>query len=107
MLSHASQNQTGCAHRGAKLFASRHRRFLGEQNDVVIGGGLMQIKRSKADFVSQYPLGIEPRWSMSRVLEHRHTRQAIRDRLAQGPRNNYLSDWIYGGIDGAVTRRSS
>jgi len=40
---------------------------------------------------------------MSPVLEHSHTRQAIHDRLAQGPRSNYLRDWIYGGIDGAVT----
>jgi len=40
---------------------------------------------------------------MSLVLEHKHTQQAIHDRLAQGPRNNYLRDWIYGGIDGTVT----
>jgi len=39
----------------------------------------------------------------SRLLEHSHTRQAIRERLARGPRSNYLRDWIYGGIDGAVT----
>ena len=37
------------------------------------------------------------------ALEHSHTREAIRERLARGPRNNYLRDWIYGGIDGAVT----
>jgi len=36
-------------------------------------------------------------------LEHEHTRQAIKARLAQGPRNNYLRDFIYGGIDGTVT----
>jgi VIT1/CCC1 family predicted Fe2+/Mn2+ transporter len=35
--------------------------------------------------------------------EHSHTQQAIHDRLAQGYRSNYLRDWIYGGIDGAVT----
>jgi VIT1/CCC1 family predicted Fe2+/Mn2+ transporter len=23
--------------------------------------------------------------------------------LAKGPRNNYVRDWIYGGIDGTVT----
>jgi vacuolar iron transporter family protein len=40
---------------------------------------------------------------MHAVLEHSHTPQAIRARLARGPRNNYLRDWIYGGIDGAVT----
>jgi len=37
------------------------------------------------------------------ALEHSHTRQAIQERLARGPRSNYLRDWIYGGIDGAVT----
>jgi hypothetical protein len=36
-------------------------------------------------------------------MEHDHTREAIRRRLAAGPRLNYLRDWIYGGIDGAVT----
>ncbi|MGO8917655.1 MAG: VIT1/CCC1 transporter family protein [Stellaceae bacterium] len=40
---------------------------------------------------------------MQYALEHSHTRQAIRARLARGPRSNYLRDWIYGGIDGAVT----
>jgi vacuolar iron transporter family protein len=40
---------------------------------------------------------------MSHPLEHGHTQQAIHDRLATGPRRNYLQDWIYGGIDGAVT----
>ncbi len=40
---------------------------------------------------------------MQYALEHSHTQQAIRTRLARGPRSNYLRDWIYGGIDGAVT----
>jgi len=40
---------------------------------------------------------------MQYALEHSHTQQAIRARLARGPRSNYLRDWIYGGIDGAVT----
>jgi VIT1/CCC1 family predicted Fe2+/Mn2+ transporter len=40
---------------------------------------------------------------MQYALEHSHTRQAIQARLARGPRSNYLRDWIYGGIDGAVT----
>lgn len=40
---------------------------------------------------------------MGYVLEHSHTKRAIRDRLAEGPHSNYLRDWIYGGIDGAVT----
>jgi vacuolar iron transporter family protein len=37
------------------------------------------------------------------ALEHSHDQQAIRERLSQGPRRNYLRDWIYGGIDGTVT----
>jgi len=36
-------------------------------------------------------------------MEHEHTPAAIRERLADGPRQNYLRDWIYGGIDGSVT----
>jgi vacuolar iron transporter family protein len=36
-------------------------------------------------------------------LEHIHTPEAIRERLEQGPQQSYLRDWIYGGIDGAVT----
>ena len=40
---------------------------------------------------------------MAQVLEHSHTETGIHDRLARGPRSNYLRDWIYGGIDGAVT----
>ena len=36
-------------------------------------------------------------------LEHSHTADAIAERLARGERPNYLRDWIYGGIDGAVT----
>jgi VIT1/CCC1 family predicted Fe2+/Mn2+ transporter len=36
-------------------------------------------------------------------MEHEHSPDAIRRRLASGPGHNYLRDWIYGGIDGAVT----
>jgi len=36
-------------------------------------------------------------------LEHDHRPEAIAARLADGPRINYLRDWVYGGIDGAVT----
>lgn len=36
-------------------------------------------------------------------MEHEHTPEAIRERIHQGPRHSYLRDWIYGGIDGAVT----
>ncbi|HYH86860.1 MAG TPA: VIT1/CCC1 transporter family protein, partial [Pyrinomonadaceae bacterium] len=32
-----------------------------------------------------------------------HTVEAIRARLAEGARHNYLRDFLYGGIDGAVT----
>jgi vacuolar iron transporter family protein len=36
-------------------------------------------------------------------MEHEHSPEAIRRRLESGPKHNYLRDWIYGGIDGAVT----
>lgn len=36
-------------------------------------------------------------------MEHEHSPDAIRQRLEGGPTHNYLRDWIYGGIDGAVT----
>lgn len=36
-------------------------------------------------------------------LEHEHTREAISIRLKEERRPNYLRDWVYGGIDGAVT----
>lgn len=39
----------------------------------------------------------------SNVFEHEHTKEAIRTRLAKGADHNYLRDFVYGGIDGAVT----
>lgn len=36
-------------------------------------------------------------------MEHEHTNEAIRQRLAAGPSRSYLRDWVYGGIDGIVT----
>ena len=36
-------------------------------------------------------------------MEHEHTHEAIRHRLAAGPSQSYLRDWVYGGIDGTVT----
>ncbi len=36
-------------------------------------------------------------------MEHSHAPEDIAARLAEGPKVNYLRDWIYGGIDGAVT----
>jgi VIT1/CCC1 family predicted Fe2+/Mn2+ transporter len=36
-------------------------------------------------------------------MEHEHSATAIKKRLLAGPSHNYLRDWIYGGIDGAVT----
>lgn len=36
-------------------------------------------------------------------LEHEHSPEAIRKRLNAGPQTSFLRDWIYGGIDGAVT----
>lgn len=38
-----------------------------------------------------------------RTLEHAHTSGAIRARLARRVSPSYLRDWVYGGIDGAVT----
>jgi len=38
-----------------------------------------------------------------RKLEHGHDSASIRRRLAAGPHVSYLRDWVYGGIDGAVT----
>ena len=35
--------------------------------------------------------------------EHAHTTAAIRARLSKAARPSYLRDWVYGGIDGAVT----
>ncbi|MFI4888906.1 MAG: VIT1/CCC1 transporter family protein [Steroidobacterales bacterium] len=36
-------------------------------------------------------------------LEHDHTPHAIRERFAAAPPQSYLRDWVYGGVDGAVT----
>ena len=36
-------------------------------------------------------------------MEHEHTPEAIRLRLSTAPQISYLRDWVYGGIDGAVT----
>jgi vacuolar iron transporter family protein len=36
-------------------------------------------------------------------LEHGHTPEAIRARLAKGSKQNYLRDFVYGAVDGSVT----
>lgn len=36
-------------------------------------------------------------------LQADHTPQAIEQRLAGGPSNSYLRDWVYGAIDGTIT----
>jgi vacuolar iron transporter family protein len=36
-------------------------------------------------------------------MEHEHSEQAIAERLSGAPSFSYLRDWVYGGIDGAVT----
>lgn len=36
-------------------------------------------------------------------MEHDHTSESIRERIAAGPPQSYLRDWVYGGIDGTVT----
>lgn len=40
---------------------------------------------------------------MNTVLEHDHSPESIKERLSEGPRHNYIRDWVYGGIDGSVT----
>jgi len=42
-------------------------------------------------------------FSREQSMEHDHSPEAIRERLSAGPRHSYLRDWVYGGIDGAVT----
>jgi VIT1/CCC1 family predicted Fe2+/Mn2+ transporter len=46
---------------------------------------------------------LEPNERITPRLEHEHTLEAIRERLAENASHSYLRDWIYGGIDGAVT----
>jgi len=36
-------------------------------------------------------------------MQHEHSTEAIRERLEEGSEASYLRDWVYGGIDGAVT----
>ena len=36
-------------------------------------------------------------------FHHDHSAESIRERLEAGPQASYLRDWIYGGIDGAIT----
>ncbi len=43
------------------------------------------------------------RTMVEQKLEHDHTTEAIRRRLAQKPPVSYLRDFVYGGIDGAIT----
>ncbi len=38
-----------------------------------------------------------------RPLAHEHSPEAIQRRLELGPKPSYLRDWVFGGIDGAVT----
>lgn len=45
----------------------------------------------------------DPPEKIDQEMEHDHSPEAIRERLAGGPHHNYLRDWVYGGIDGAVT----
>ena len=39
----------------------------------------------------------------SKRYQHSHTPEAIRERLAKGPRHSYLRDFVYGAIDGTIT----
>src|SRR3972149_2151385 len=40
---------------------------------------------------------------MEHRKDHDHPPPPAGARRAAGPRHNYLRDWVYGGIDGAVT----
>ena len=40
---------------------------------------------------------------MTKATDHSHTPRGIAARLREGHRASYLQDWVYGGIDGAVT----
>lgn len=40
---------------------------------------------------------------VSGTPEHGHSHEEIRERLAADKRPNYVRDWVYGGIDGAIT----
>jgi vacuolar iron transporter family protein len=42
-------------------------------------------------------------WDDLDRLEHSHRPAEIARRLEEGPRPSYIRDWVYGGIDGAVT----
>ena len=37
------------------------------------------------------------------MLEHDHDRRSVRGRLMAERRPSYIRDWVYGGIDGAIT----
>ena len=37
------------------------------------------------------------------TLEHGHSPGEIRRRLTEERQPNYIRDWVYGGIDGAIT----
>ena len=36
-------------------------------------------------------------------MEHGHTIEETRDRIGTKPVQNYLGDFVYGGIDGTIT----
>ncbi len=40
---------------------------------------------------------------MTKTADHEHTLASIRERIAAGPPQSFLRDWVYGGIDGTVT----
>jgi hypothetical protein len=52
-------------------------------------------------------LQAQSRKGVALAMEHEHSEQAIAQRLSGAPSSSYLRDWVYGGIDGAVTTRLS
>lgn len=78
--------------RSASGRRSRGRQARGP-SETFPGGGRGPSPRSSA-WVSERD---------TEAMEHDHSREAIRRRLAEGQAHSYLRDWVYGGIDGAVT----
>lgn len=58
---------------------------------------MVQVNRPMSDTSVPFKDASQPK------MEHEHTRDAIRQRIANGAPQSYLRDWIYGGIDGIVT----
>lgn len=52
---------------------------------------------------NHHRISMKPKKPCLEKLKLTHTEEAIRTRLELGPEHNYLKDFIYGAVDGAVT----